>query len=75
MQRLLRYACWDADAVRDDLHSYVAEHLAAGGPALDPGLDQSVDRLEVLAGLLVGGGVAAGAPAQVVPAVADPPGT
>ncbi|MER6290671.1 winged helix-turn-helix domain-containing protein [Streptomyces sviceus] len=36
MQRLLRYACWDADAVRDDLHSYVAEHLAAGGPALDP---------------------------------------
>lgn len=29
MQRLLRYACWDADAVRDDLRSYAAEHLAA----------------------------------------------
>ncbi|GAA2474133.1 hypothetical protein GCM10010276_06580 [Streptomyces longisporus] len=27
-QRLLRYACWDADALRDDLRSYAAEHLA-----------------------------------------------
>lgn len=29
MQRLLRYARWDADAVRDDLRFYAAEHLAA----------------------------------------------
>ncbi|WP_434975675.1 IS701 family transposase [Streptomyces bluensis] len=29
LQRLLRYACWDADAVRDDLRSYAAENLAA----------------------------------------------
>jgi len=27
MQRLLRRACWDADAVRDDLRDYVVEHL------------------------------------------------
>ncbi|MFD4070064.1 transposase [Streptomyces albidoflavus] len=27
LQRLLRYARWDADAVRDDLRSYAAEHL------------------------------------------------
>jgi SRSO17 transposase len=27
MQRLLNRAAWDADAVRDDLRGYVAEHL------------------------------------------------
>ncbi|WP_434095397.1 IS701 family transposase [Streptomyces lanatus] len=27
MQRLLRYACWDADAVRDDIRIYAVEHL------------------------------------------------
>jgi SRSO17 transposase len=27
MQRLLRYACWDADAVRDDVRAYVVDHL------------------------------------------------
>jgi SRSO17 transposase len=27
MQRLLATALWDADAVRDDLRSYVVEHL------------------------------------------------
>lgn len=27
MQRLLNTACWDPDLVRDDLRSYVAEHL------------------------------------------------
>ena len=31
MQRLLAYADWDADAVRDDLRDYVVEHL--GDPA------------------------------------------
>ncbi|WJE02391.1 IS701 family transposase [Streptomyces antimycoticus] len=34
MQRLLRYARWDADAVRDDLRAYAAEHLAADGSVL-----------------------------------------
>jgi SRSO17 transposase len=29
MQRLLNESRWDADAVRDDLRAYVAEHLAA----------------------------------------------
>ena len=28
MQRLLNFYRWDADAVRDDLRSYVLEHLA-----------------------------------------------
>ncbi len=27
MQRLLAYADWDADAVRDDVRVYVVEHL------------------------------------------------
>ncbi len=27
VQRLLRTACWDAEAVRDDLRAYVVEHL------------------------------------------------
>jgi SRSO17 transposase len=27
MQRLLRTARWDAEAVRDDVRGYVAEHL------------------------------------------------
>jgi SRSO17 transposase len=31
MQRLLRWADWDVDAVRDDLRDYVLEHL--GDPA------------------------------------------
>jgi SRSO17 transposase len=30
MQRLLAYADWDADAVRDDVRDYVVEHLAPG---------------------------------------------
>ncbi|MFE0938462.1 IS701 family transposase [Streptomyces mutabilis] len=34
MQRLLRYARWDADAVRDDLRAYAAEHLGADGAVL-----------------------------------------
>jgi len=34
MQRLLRSARWDADAVRDDLRSNAAEHLAAAGGVL-----------------------------------------
>lgn len=28
MQRLLRWADWDVDAVRDDVRDYVIEHLA-----------------------------------------------
>jgi SRSO17 transposase len=31
MQRLLRTACWDADAVRDDVRGYVTEHLGGSG--------------------------------------------
>ena len=31
MQRLLRTADWDADAVRDQLCSYVVERLGPGG--------------------------------------------
>jgi SRSO17 transposase len=27
MQRLLNHACWDAEAVRDDLGDYLVEHL------------------------------------------------
>ena len=34
MQRLLRYARWDADAVRDDLRVYAADHLGADGSVL-----------------------------------------
>jgi SRSO17 transposase len=34
MQRLLRYARWDADAVRDDLRAYTAEHLGSDGGVL-----------------------------------------
>lgn len=34
MQRLLRYARWDADAVRDELRAYAAEHLGADGGVL-----------------------------------------
>ena len=34
MQRLLRYARWDADAVRDDIRSYVADHLGTDGGVL-----------------------------------------
>jgi SRSO17 transposase len=30
MQRLLAYADWDAEAVRDDVRDYVVEHLAPG---------------------------------------------
>jgi hypothetical protein len=29
MQRLLRHARWDADAVRDEVRAYAAEHLGA----------------------------------------------
>jgi hypothetical protein len=45
-----------------------------GGPAVDRGADQSVDRLEVRRRLLDGGGVAAAAPAQLVLAVSRAPG-
>lgn len=31
MQRLLRTAGWDADAVRDDVRDYASEHLGGGG--------------------------------------------
>ncbi|MEZ3181801.1 IS701 family transposase [Streptomyces pimonensis] len=31
MQRLLRYARWDADAVRDDLRAYAVEHFGTDG--------------------------------------------
>ncbi|GAA4699696.1 hypothetical protein GCM10023324_63240 [Streptomyces youssoufiensis] len=34
MQRLLRNARWDADAVRDDLRAYAAEHLGTDGSVL-----------------------------------------
>ncbi|MEW2548209.1 IS701 family transposase [Streptomyces sp. NPDC047002] len=34
LQRLLRYARWDADAVRDDLRAYAAEHLGTDGSVL-----------------------------------------
>jgi len=34
MQRLLASADWDADAVRDDLRGYVADHLADPGGVL-----------------------------------------
>ena len=41
MQRLLAYADWDADAVRDDVRDYVVEHLAPG--AKDPAAVLVVD--------------------------------
>lgn len=34
MQHLLERACWDAEAVRDDLRDYVAEHLGDPGAVL-----------------------------------------
>jgi SRSO17 transposase len=34
MQRLLRYARWDADAVRDDLRAYAVEHFGTDGGVL-----------------------------------------
>nr|WP_189548267.1 IS701 family transposase [Streptomyces gelaticus] len=34
MQRLLRYARWDADAVRDDLRAYAADHLGTDDAVL-----------------------------------------
>ncbi|MET9663693.1 IS701 family transposase [Streptomyces sp. NPDC006510] len=34
MQRLLRYARWDADAVRDDVRAYAVEHLGTDGAVL-----------------------------------------
>ncbi|GFH37805.1 hypothetical protein SCWH03_40450 [Streptomyces pacificus] len=34
MQRLLRHARWDADAVRDDLRAYSVEHLGTDGGVL-----------------------------------------
>jgi SRSO17 transposase len=34
MQRLLRYARWDADAVRDDIRAYAVEHLGTDGGVL-----------------------------------------
>ncbi len=34
IQRLLRYARWDADAVHDDLRAYAADHLGTDGGVL-----------------------------------------
>ncbi|MFE5881523.1 IS701 family transposase [Streptomyces hydrogenans] len=34
MQRLLSYARWDADAVRDDIRTYAVEHFGADGGVL-----------------------------------------
>jgi SRSO17 transposase len=34
MQRLLREARWDANAIRDDVRAYAAEHLGADGGVL-----------------------------------------
>lgn len=34
MQRLLRYARWDADAVRDDVRAYAVEHLGTDSAVL-----------------------------------------
>ncbi|MFG2357271.1 transposase [Streptomyces sp. NPDC048521] len=34
MQRLLRYARWDADAVRDDIRAYAVDHLGADSAVL-----------------------------------------
>ncbi|MER6528616.1 IS701 family transposase [Streptomyces sp. NPDC001508] len=34
MQRLLRYARWDADAVRDDIRAYAVEHLGTDSGVL-----------------------------------------
>ncbi len=34
MQRLLRYARWDADTVRDDLRAYAVDHLGTHGGVL-----------------------------------------
>lgn len=34
MQRLLRYARWDADAIRDDSRAYAVDHLGADGAVL-----------------------------------------
>lgn len=36
MQRLLRTARWDADEVRDDVRSYVSDHLGHPGGVLVP---------------------------------------
>jgi SRSO17 transposase len=48
MQRLLSEAVWDTDAVRDDLRSYVLEHLAAVGAVLVVDLCRGRDYAEVL---------------------------
>jgi len=34
MQNLLSRACWDAEAVRDDLRGYVVDHLGDAGAVL-----------------------------------------
>ncbi|AIJ24770.1 transposase [Amycolatopsis methanolica 239] len=34
MQRLLRWADWDIDGVRDDMRDYVIEHLGESGGVL-----------------------------------------
>lgn len=34
MQRLLRYARWDANGVRDDIRAYAVEHLGTDGAVL-----------------------------------------
>jgi SRSO17 transposase len=36
MQRLLNFHRWDADALRDDLRAYVADHLGEAGAVLVP---------------------------------------
>jgi hypothetical protein len=44
MQRLLRTADWNADAVRDELRSSVVERLGAGGVLIADDLDHAADR-------------------------------
>ena len=34
MQRLLRCACWDAGAAREEVRRYVVDHLGAGDGVL-----------------------------------------
>ena len=49
MQRLLRSARWDADAVRDEVRSYVVEHLGTpedAGRRSDSGIPESVGLAE-----------------------------
>jgi len=55
MQRLLRTARWDADAVRDEVRAYVVEHLGTKGGVLinDPRRFALGVRTHVLASFLL----------------------